>query len=89
MKTDDLKSAAERAKTDINDEIDEFIEKLNKASDDPNNFITMTQLEEEWRRLSLKTHKIYSDLVSGSISALDTKEINRSKKDNSSRKESD
>lgn len=89
MKTEDLKSAAERAKTDINDEIDEFIEKLNKASDDPDNFITMTQLEEEWRRLSLKTHKIYSDLVSDSISALDTKEVNRLKKDNSSRKESD
>ena len=76
--------------TDISDEeLDAFIQKIDKATDDPDNFITMTQLEEEWNRLSLKTHKIYSDVVSETLTAIDTKELNSSKKENSSRKESD
>lgn len=89
MKSDELKTAAEKAKVEISDEIDDFIHRLDKASENPDDFITMTQLEEEWKNLSLKTHKIYSDLVSQSISALDTKELNASKKAFSSRKESD
>ena len=89
MKSDDLKTAAEKAKIEINDEINDFIHQIDKASENPDNFITMTQLEEEWRALSLQTHKIYSDMVSESLSSLDTKEINASKKANSSRKESD
>jgi len=80
MKSDDLKQAAIKAKHEIVDELDEFIEKVDKATTDPNNFITMTQLEEEWRKLSLKTHKIYSDLVSETLSAIDTKELNSTKK---------
>ena len=89
MKSDDLKTAAEKAKIEINDEIDDFIHRLDKASENPDDFITMTHLEEEWRALSLKTHKIYSDMVSESLSVLDTKELNTSKKAGSSRKESD
>ena len=80
MKSDDLKQAAIKAKHEIVDELDEFIEKVDKATTDPNNFITMTQLEEEWRKLSLKTHKIYSDMVSETLSAIDTKELNSTKK---------
>ena len=56
-KSEELKNAAVKAKLELNDELDSFIEKIDKATDDPNNFITMTQLENEWRDLSLKTHK--------------------------------
>ena len=80
MKSENLKIAAEKAKIEINDEIDNFIHRLDNASENPNDFITMTELEEEWRSLSLKTHKTYSDLVSESISTLGTKELNISKK---------
>jgi hypothetical protein len=87
MKIDDLKLAATRAKVDIDDEINAFIQKLDHATNDPDNFISMTELEEEWRVLSNKTHKIYSDMVSQSLSAIDTRELNSAKKDNSSKKE--
>lgn len=87
MKSDELKKVALKAKQDLSDELDRFIEKIDKATDDPDNFITMTQLEQEWRQLSLKTHKIYSDVVSDALSAIDTKELCAAKKENSSRKE--
>lgn len=86
-KSEELKNAAVKAKLELNDELDSFIEKIDKATDDPNNFITMTQLENEWRDLSLKTHKIYSDMVSETLSAIDTKELCATKKESSSRKE--
>lgn len=87
-KSDELKQAVIKAKCSLDEELDAFIQKIDKATDDPDNFITMTQLEEEWNRLSLKTHKIYSDVVSETLTAIDTKELNSSKKENSSRKES-
>lgn len=87
MKIDDLKLAATKAKVDIDDEINAFIQKLDQATNDPDNFISMTEIEEEWRVLSNKTHKIYSDMVSQSLSAIDTRELNSAKKDNSSKKE--
>lgn len=60
MKKQDLRAAAEKAQIEINDQINQFIAKLDEASDDPNDFITM--------------------------SALDTKELNKAKKASSSRK---
>ena len=47
----------------------------------------MTEIENEWRQLSLSTHKTYSDFVSHGVSSLDTKELNKAKKASSSRKE--
>ena len=85
-KSDELKQAAIKAKCSLNEELDAFIQKIDKATDDPHNFITLTQLEEEWRRLSLKTNKIYSDMVSEALTAIDTKELNSAKKAHSSRK---
>ncbi|MBQ3682952.1 MAG: hypothetical protein II922_07710 [Succinimonas sp.] len=87
-KSDELKLAAIKAKCSLNEELDEFIQKIDKATEDPDNFITMTQLEQEWNRLSLKTHKIYSNMVSEALTAIDTKELISAKKENSSRKES-
>ena len=62
--------------------------KIDSSTDAPNNFLTMTELEKQWKELSLKTHKIYSDFVSKSLSSVESKELRISKKDNSSRKES-
>ena len=83
-----LKELLEQTKVEIADELDSFIEKIDSSTDDPNNFLTMTELEKQWKELSLKTHKIYSDLVSKSLSSVESKELRISKKDNSSRKES-
>jgi hypothetical protein len=88
MKKQKLKELLEQTKVEIADELDSFIEKIDSSTDDPNNFLTMTELEKQWKELSLKTQKIYSDLVSKSLSSVESKELRISKKDNSSRKES-
>lgn len=86
MKTEELKIAAEKAKTDISDEIDDFINMLDRQTDDPEHFITMTELEQKWRELSLKTHKSYSDMVASAISSIESRGLDASKKDSSSGK---
>jgi len=88
MKKQKLKELLEQTKVEIADELDSFIEKIDSSTDDPNNFLTMTELEKQWKELSLKTHKIYSDFVSKSLSSVESKELRISKKDNSSKKES-
>ena len=87
MKKDDLLKAAIKAKADINDEINAFIEKLDKNTDDPDSFITMDELESEWKKLNLSTNKTYSNMMGEALSAIDTKELVNSKKGSSSRKE--
>lgn len=88
MKKQKLKELLEQTKVEIADELDSFIEKIDSSTDDPNNFLMMTELEKQWKELSLKNHKIFSDLVSKSLSSVESKELRISKKDNSSRKES-
>lgn len=80
MKKQQLRAAAEKAQIEINDQINQFIAKLDKASEDPDDFITMSELETEWRQLSHGTNKTYSDMLSHALSALDTKELNKAKK---------
>ncbi len=80
-----LLAAASKAKDDIGDEIDSFITRLESATDSPDDFITMSQLESEWRTLQLSTHKKYSELVASAMSSMDTREIHELKKANSSR----
>ena len=80
MKKQQLRASAEKAQIEINDQINQFIAKLDKASEDPNDFITMSELETEWRQLSHGTNKTYSDMLSHALSALDTKELNKAKK---------
>ena len=63
MKKQKLKELLEQTKVEIADELDSFIEKIDSSTDDPNNFLTMTELEKQWKELSLKTHKIYSKSV--------------------------
>lgn len=89
MKAEELDEAIARAQLEINDQLNDFREKFRRATEDPANFITMTALESEWRKLRLSTCQTYSDLVSQALSSCDMKELNDAKKANSSRTESD
>jgi hypothetical protein len=83
----DLITAATKAKLEIDDQIEAFIEAIDRGTIDPDNFASFSNLENLLRRLKLETHKTYSDMMSTALSALDTSEVNASKKDNSSRME--
>ena len=87
MKKDELITAASKAKIEINDQIDEFIEAIEQGTADPENFSSFSEIEELWHNLKLRTHKTYSDMMTLALSSLDTQEVNDSKKDRTSRKE--
>jgi len=88
MEPDNLLVAAEQAKTEIDRQIDQFIEKIKSSASNPDDIMSMSQLEKEWKVLKLNTHKTYSDLVGVSLTSLDNKELSKAKKALSSRKES-
>lgn len=87
-KEEDLIAAAAKAKVDISSEIDAFIAKIDASTNDPQSFLSMSQLEDEWTLLEHLTHKSYSSLVSEAVSAIETPEVIESKKDNSAPMES-
>ena len=87
VKKDELIAAASKAKIEINDQIEAFIDAIEKGTADPNDFASFSQIENLWRSLSLGTHKTYSDMMNVALSALDTPEVSESKKDDSSRTE--
>ena len=87
MNKNDLITAATKAKLEIDDQIEAFIEAIDRGTIDPDNFAIFSDLENLHRRLKLETHKTYSDMMSTALSALDTSEVNASTKDNSSRME--
>ena len=87
MKKEELIAAASKAKVEINDQIDEFIEALEQGTADPESFASFSQIESMWHTLKLGAHKTYSDMMNVALTALDTQEVNESKKDHTSRTE--
>ena len=88
VKKDELLAAANKAKIEINDQIDKFIDALEQGTADPEKFSSFSEIETLWHNLKLETHKTYSDMMSMTLPSLDTQEVNESKKDRTSRKES-
>lgn len=87
MKKDELIAAATRAKFDIDDQIDEFIDALERGTAKPDEYMSLTQIENMWHSLGITTRQSYSDMMNQLLSSLDTQELNSSKKANSSRVE--
>ena len=81
-----LLAAAAQAQVEMNMQINRFMEKLDKATDDPADFITMSQLDHEWQALSKVINQRYTDLLAESVSIIDTKGLIQAKKACSSRK---
>lgn len=79
-----LLEAAYRAKDEVNDQIDRFIELVESRTADASDFMSMCELEEMWRDLRMSTNRTYSDLVSETLSSVDTRDVDAAKKESSS-----
>lgn len=77
-----LDKIASDAKLEIGHKIDEFISELQNGTKDPDEFITITQLEEKLALLRSSTTKTYSDIISAYLSSMDEKELIKRKKEN-------
>ncbi len=70
------------ALAEIEKKLAEFRAKLDKGTSDPDNFITLSEIEKEWALLNKTTSKTYSDIVSTYLSEIDERAIIKAKKEN-------
>ncbi len=68
------------AKLEISHQIDKFVADLQNGTSDPNDFITMTRLEEKLSLLRSNTTKTYSDILSTYLNSMDETELIKRKK---------
>lgn len=59
--------------------VDEFVYKFNEGTD-PNDFMSITELEVLWGKLNSDTKEVYSGLVHELADGIDEKELVRKKK---------
>ena len=77
---------ASDAKLEINHQIDRFIADLQNGTSNPDNFITITQLEEKLSLLRSNTTKTYSDILSAYLDSMDETELIKRKKENTGKR---
>ncbi len=80
MNSKTLGRIASDAKLEISHQIDKFVADLQNGTSDPENFITITQLEEKLSLLRSNTTKTYSDILSAYLSSIDESELIKRKK---------
>jgi len=66
--------------------VDEFRAKIKAGTKDPDNFLTITDIESLWSELRGNTSILYSDLLSDLLSEVDETELIRKKKLNIEKK---
>lgn len=83
-----LIEAVKKTQDDINTQLNRYIDELTNATDNPDNFVTMSQLEAKWVELSQSVNKRYIELFADSLSVIDSEGLVQAKKNSSYRKES-
>ena len=77
---------ASDAKLEISHQIDKFIADLQNGTGNPDDFITITQLEEKLSLLRSNTTKTYSDILSAYLNSMDETELIKRKKANTGKR---
>lgn len=80
---DDIKSPSAVTIGELSRIVMEFEEKIQNGTEDPNRFLTLTEIEELWGRLIGDTNVLYSDMVQSLIQNIDERGLVRQKKENS------
>ena len=69
----------ETCKERIEQKIDEFTKKVQSGTENPENFLTMSEIELMWSELRKDTDKIYTELLSNTLSQINESELIRKK----------
>jgi len=67
--------------------VDEFRQRIISGTSDPENFLTISDIERLWSELRGNTSLLYSDMLSELLAGIDESEIIRKKKRNIGKKE--
>ena len=68
MDNTNLNQVFEDAKAEIGHYIDEFKAELEIGTSEPDQFISLSEIENKWAELRNKTSKTYSDIISAYLS---------------------
>ena len=81
----------EKSSRDYNEElqriISEFRKRILAGTSDPDNFLTITEIERLWSELKCDTDLLYTDMLSELLSNMNESELIRKKKLNTEQKE--
>ena len=80
---DDIKSTSAVTIGELSRIVKEFEEKIQNGTEDPDRFLTLTEIEELWGKLIGDTNVLYSDMLQSLIQNIDERELVRQKKENS------
>ncbi len=85
---DDIKSPSTVTIRELSRIVKEFEEKIQNGTEDPDRFLTLTEIEELWGKLIGNTNVLYSDMLQSLIQNIDERGLVRQKKENSKPEES-
>ena len=81
----------EKSSRDYNEELQRIISEFRKrvlaGTSDPDNFLTITEIERLWSELKCDTDLLYTDMLSELLSNMNESELIRKKKLNTEQKE--
>ena len=77
-----LKRKADEAKLGLSHQIDSFIEKIERGTENTDSFLSLEDIEKEWTVLRSQTDRIYDELVSFCLGEIDERNLIKSKKEN-------
>lgn len=86
MDSKTIDKIASDAKIEISHQIDQFVADLQNGTSDPDDFITITQLEEKLSLLRSNTTKTYSDILSAYLDSMDETDLIKRKKGNTGKR---
>lgn len=72
--------------TELERIIKEFKEKFESGTSNPDNFMTLNEIEKLWGDLNSQTGILYSDMIQQLMGMVDERDIIRKKKENTSTK---
>lgn len=84
---DDIKSPSAVTIRELSRILKEFEEKIQNGTEDPDRFLTLTEIEELWGKLIGNTNILYSDMLQSLIQNIDERGLIRQKKENSKPRE--
>ena len=80
---DDIKFPSTVTIRELSRIVKEFEEKIQNGTEDPDRFLTLTEIEELWGKLIGDTNILYSDMLQSLIQNIDERGLIRQKKENS------
>ena len=84
---DDIKFPSTVTIRELSRIVKEFEEKIQNGTEDPDRFLTLTEIEELWGKLIGDTNILYSDMLQSLIQNIDERGLIRQKKENSKPRE--